>query len=337
MSEKNHSFDTGMEVADEYLNTIVDSNVEVSTAKSYETNLRQYGRYLDREGLSPYQVTIMEIKDHLGARAEQNLSKKTISNDLTSIKNLYEFLRLKEETQPELDLFLLDNISASDFNTPTLPDQEPLLITELEKLCEATNCFRDKLLVVVGGEVGARNEALRLMKLSEIDLQSNMIDVKNTKSGGSVNIPISDELAMQLERWIRVERKAYSSKNSGYLFPSRTDKKLNSNKSLWDIIHDASNKAGIQRVVSEREFSKAEKRHHNTENGVRRQYRVSPHTLRHTFAHLLEEAGLSSKARRDALDHDNLSTTEEHYSFSESEYEEQIRDLFHDNDNESQP
>jgi integrase len=168
------------------------------------------------------------------------------------------------------------------------------------------------------------------MRLSELDLGSNIIAVKNTKSGGSVDIPISDELALQLERWIRIERKAYWSKNNPYLFPAKTNKKLRSSKALRKIVHKAADKAGIQRVVSERELTKAEKRAQNKKTGVRRDYRVTPHTLRHTFAHLLEQAGLSPEARRDALGHDDLSTTEDHYSFSESEYEDQIRDLLHD-------
>jgi len=332
MSGKKYSFDTGIEAANEYLDTVAGSEITISSADTYESSLRQYGHYLNKEGISPLEVSISDIMDHLRARVEQNLSENTISKEITSIKNMYWFHRLEGETQPELDLFLLDDINSSDFNTPTRPDQEPLSISELDQLCVATDCFRDKLIIVLGGEVGARNEALREMKLYEINLESNIVDVKNTKSGGSVDIPISDELALQLERWMRVEREAYSSTNSDYLFPGRRDNKLKSSRSLWRIVHDAANKAGIQRVVREREFSEAEKRVHNREVGVRCQYRVSPHTLRHTFAHLLEKAGLSSKARRDALDHNNLSTTEEHYSFSESEYEDQIRDLFHDDD-----
>ena len=332
MSGKKHSFDTGIEAADEYLNTVAGSEMKVSSADTYESNLRQYGRYLNKEGISPLRASVKDVKNHLRDRAEQNLSDSIISGDITSIRNMYRFHRLEGETQPELDLFLLDDISASDFETPTPPDLEPLPYSKLEQLCEATDCFRDKLIIVVAGEVGARNEALREMKLSEIDLGSNIVVVKNTKSGGSVDIPISGELALKLERWIRVERKAYSSKNSPYLFPTNRGKKLTYSSSLQRIVHKAANKAGIQRVVSKREFTKAEKRFHNNKTGVRRQYRVSPHTLRRTFAHLLEEAGVSPEARRDALDHDDLSTTEEHYSFSDSEYDDQIRDLFHDDE-----
>ena len=166
-------------------------------------------------------------------------------------------------------------------------------------------------------------------KISDDDETDDIIQVPNTKTGGHYPVPISDQMAMSLERWIKIGRKSIvSDPGNTYLFPSKEGGKLDYGGSLTAIVHEAAEKAGLQEVVAQREPTEAEKR-----NGVKKDmieyHRVTPHLLRHTFSLLLEQAGLNTEARRDALDHQSIETTKKYYTHTKSDYERLIRELLH--------
>jgi integrase len=91
-------------------------------------------------------------------------------------------------------------------------------------------------------------------------------------------------------------------------------------------VKSAAKSAGIQEVVAEREPTEAEIERKGASDSIKF-CRVTVHTLRHTFSHLLEEAGLPTEARQAALDHENIDTTKEHYSYDQSDYEKLIREM----------
>lgn len=189
-------------------------------------------------------------------------------------------------------------------------------------------------MILLDSEIGARNEALRVIELSHVHLsesgeKDDIIQVPNTKIGGCYPVPISNQMAMSLERWIEIGRESIvSDPGNTYLFPSKRGGKLDSGGSLWEIVHEAAEKAGLQEVVAQRKPTEAEKR-----NGVKKDmieyHRVTPHLLRHTFSFLLEQAGLNTEARRDALDHQSVETTRKYYTHTKSDYERLIRELLH--------
>jgi integrase/recombinase XerD len=184
-------------------------------------------------------------------------------------------------------------------------------------------------MVLLASEIGARNASLRRIRLSDVHLDEKYVQLENTKSDRVYTVPISTEMTLELERWIQVERdKSSTSLDSPYLFPGVYKDKLENSSSLWRIVTEAAERAGIQEVVDEREPTEAERRQ-GTLEGPYRQYRVNPHLLRHTFSSLLEEAGLDSEARRDALDHEDVETTQEYYTHTGSDYEPLMRKLFH--------
>lgn len=329
-STQRKEFDTGIEFADEYLNKSSGTEIKESSAEIYESSLRKYGRYLSRNDLEVLEISLDEFKEFLRFQVRQRLAQSTINIDLVASTNLYKFVRIETEFVAEIDLFGLNDINISNWNTRELPEPEPLTKDELKKLVAGTENRRDRLAIILAGETGARNESLRSIKLHHVDLELNSIELQNTKTGGTYDVPISDQVGLELERWIKIERDNYTnSNNSKYLFPSPSGEKFSSS---WfhQTVGDAAKAAGIQEVIAEREPSMAEK--NMGFESMRKRWRVSPHTLRRTFSDLLKKAELDTEARRDALDHQNTEVTEEYYTFDNSGYTDMIRRLFHNSD-----
>jgi integrase/recombinase XerD len=322
-----NEFHTGDSIANNFLETISGAEIQESSARRYESCLKRYIRDLEGFGKTLLDAQSIDVKKHFRKMARDNLSKKTLQLAHSSILRLYKFIHIETSKEADIDLFILDEIDVNNYQARDVVEKEPLTKCELEKLFEAMNSKRDRLIALVGSETGARNESIRNIKLSDVDLEDNKMSILNTKSGGSYPIPISQEVALKLERWIAVERDArLSGNNSEYLFPSEEGGKLETGDSLRDIIKSAAEEAGIQEVAYEREATEAEKQRGWKK---RREYRVTPHILRHTFSHLLDTAGLDSKARSKALDHADVEITEEVYTHAEADYMDLIRELFH--------
>jgi integrase len=124
-------------------------------------------------------------------------------------------------------LYALKNIDINNWNTPEIPDPEPPTKDELKCLIEAANGRRNRLMIVFAAETGTRNESLRSVQIGHIDFEQSLVEIKDTKHGGAYPIPLSDELALRLKRWVKVERERYMhSSDHDYLFPSRTGEKI---------------------------------------------------------------------------------------------------------------
>lgn len=320
-------FNTGDPLVDECLETMSGSDIEESSANIYSSTLRCYIWHLNKKNKSILDSEIVDFKDFLRDRVEAHLSKNTICVDISAIKKIYKYIKIETKKELTIDLFLLQELSVSDFNVDTQYEREPLAEDELSNLFDAANRRRDRLMMATAGETGGRNESIRILKISDVDLEEDEIELQNTKSGGKYQIPISSSLALRLERWIEVELSGLKTENE-YIFPSHLGGYLETSGAFRNIVVEAAKRARIQEVIAERPTTPAEKRAGVNADTIQ-WYRVTPHTLRHTFSHLLDEAGLTTKQRRDALDHKNIQTTEV-YTHSKSEYRDLIRDLLHD-------
>jgi len=178
-------------------------------------------------------------------------------------------------------------------------------------------------------ELGPRNVDIRSIKVDDVDLENQEIELSNTKSGGSYSALITNQLLLLLRRWIDEERAAHpKADTTDYLFPSKLGGMLGSS---WfcQIVKKAAERAGIQeKVQSEAPLSEREKKVLGTDKDYIEYSKVTPHVLRHTFNYLLQEAGIPREHRSKALDHNSEEVTKEFYDHKESNYQELMRELF---------
>src|SRR6266536_3463417 len=153
----------------------------------------------------------------------------------------------------------------------------------------AGTLFRRTLLMTLYG-TGMRRSELAHLKVSDIDSQRMIIRVVAGKGGKDRDLPLSPTLLETLREYWRWRKPKL------YLFPTRTlGRRLDqpiSAKTVWIASSEAARRAGIRK-------------------------HVTPHTLRHSWATHLLEAGTDLRTIQVLLGHDDLETTAQYLHLSQ--------------------
>jgi integrase/recombinase XerD len=175
---------------------------------------------------------------------------------------------------------------------PNEPERLPTILSldEVARLINASgNLFRRALLMTVYGTGMRRSEVVHL-KVSDIDSKRMIIRVTQGKGAKDRDLPLTPELLETLRAYWRWR------KPKEYLFPSRGERKGAdvplSDKTVWQVCGDAAKKAGITK-------------------------HVTPHTLRHSWATHLLEAGTDLRTIQMLLGHGDLETTARYIHLSQ--------------------
>jgi integrase/recombinase XerD len=202
---------------------------------------------------------------------DRKLAKGTVVLHVSALRFLYVRVLKRREMKEDLPY-------------PKRPKRLPVVLSREEVghlIDSAKNLFHRTMLVTLYG-TGVRRSELRRLKVGNIDSQRMLLRVEHGKGGIDRDVPLTPQLLETLReywRWMRPKT---------YLFPGtvngwRADKPITS-KVVWEAVHDASLKAGIRK-------------------------RVTPHTLRHTYATHLLEAGADLRTIQVLLGHADLSHT----------------------------
>jgi site-specific recombinase XerD len=135
-----------------------------------------------------------------------------------------------------------------------------------------------------------RRAELAHLKVSDIDSQRMIVRVVAGKGGKDRDLPLSPALLEILREYWRWRKPRL------YLFPTRTcrrrlDQPI-SDKTVWIACNEAARRAGIRK-------------------------RVTPHTLRHSWATHLLEAGTDLRTIQVLLGHGDLETTAQYLHLSQ--------------------
>jgi len=153
----------------------------------------------------------------------------------------------------------------------------------------AGTLFRRTLLMTLYG-TGMRRSELAHLKVGDIDSQRMIIRVVAGKGGQDRDLPLSPTLLETLREYWRWRKPKL------YLFPTRTRglpvEEPISDKTVWIACSEAARRAGINK-------------------------RVTPHTLRHSWATHLLEAGTDLRTIQVLLGHGDLETTAQYLHLSQ--------------------
>jgi site-specific recombinase XerD len=167
---------------------------------------------------------------------------------------------------------------------------EVLSLDEVARLIDAAGNLMQRALLMTLYGTGMRRMEVSLLKVSDVDSRRMMIRVERGKGGGGRDIPLSPALLETLREYWRWK------KPRTYLFPSSTghrgqDRPM-SDKVVWYTCTEAARYARI-------------KKH------------VTPHTLRHSWATHLLEAGTDLRTIQVLLGHVDLETTARYLHLSQ--------------------
>ena len=165
-----------------------------------------------------------------------------------------------------------------------------LSLEEVGRLIDAAGNLLQRALVMLLYGTGMRRSEVSQLKVSAIDSGRMVIRVEQGKGGHDRDLPLSPALLETLREYFRWKRPRI------YLFPSsdghRGIDKPMSDKSVWYACTEAARHAGLKK-------------------------RVTPHTLRHSWATHLLEGGTDLRTIQMLLGHGDLETTAKYLHLSQ--------------------
>ena len=272
-------------------------SVSSGSAESYKSPLREFISRIHQEGICIKDVEYIDVRNYFESRSRENLARSTIAMGKSAITGVISRYEAEHKDFPEVSWKISENIDPKDYSVGDKYERVPLNDEEITKLLDALDDFRNKLLALTGMELGPRAEATCLIKVSDVDLEEKKIELKNTKSGGKYELPLTDDLASLLNHWIKNIRSSYLLyEDNPYLFPSRHGGRLSR---TWyrGIINNAANRADIQESIGKIPDNT------DSDNDFSSKMKVDVHALRHTFSRLMKEQDISKETRVYAMDH----------------------------------
>jgi len=153
-----------------------------------------------------------------------------------------------------------------------------LTTDEVKRIINNTENIKHKCVIKVLYSSGLRLSELINLKIADIDSQNMLIRIRQSKGNKDRFVMLSQNLLIDL----RIYFKEYRPKE--YLFEGQSGG-VYSDKSVQNIVKNAALKVGIRK-------------------------KVTPHTLRHSFATHLIEAGTDIRYIQQLLGHKSIKTTE---------------------------
>src|SRR5437667_8622597 len=244
-------------------------NYSEITTRKYLQYVTAFARHF---GKSPYQRGPSELRSYQAYLLQE---RKVTPGSAVNCVAALRFFFIKTLKRHQFREFL--PYPKDRRRLPTVLSRE-----EVSHLINAAgNLFRRTLLMTLYG-TGMRRSELAHLKVSDIDSQRMIIRVVAGKGGKDRDLPLSPALLESLREYWRWR------KPRTYLFPSRDPRRGPeqpiSDKSVWIACSEAARHAGISK-------------------------RVTPHTLRHSWATHLLEAGTDLRTIQVLLGHGYLEAT----------------------------
>jgi len=163
-----------------------------------------------------------------------------------------------------------------------LPDV--LSVEEVARLLEAAPGLKYKAALSVAYGAGLRVSEVAHLKIDDIDSTRMLIRIEQGKGRKDRNAMLSPHLLDLLRLWWREGKRRGVMLPHGWLFPGQGRTEPISTRQLHRAVQEAAERAGIRK-------------------------RVSPHTLRHSFATHLLEQDVDIRVIQVLLGHTKLETT----------------------------
>jgi integrase/recombinase XerD len=273
-----------------------------NTVLAYERDLCKFRDWVAGGGLPNYlKPSVRELTNYLAFLKEDGLAAPSVARNLIATKMFYRFLRLEERVeQNTLELL----------NSPKLWERIPHVLSpeSVEKLLDAPRnedrfYLRDRALLETLYATGSRASEVVNLRLMDLHLESAFC--KCTGKGSKQRIvPLGAPAVSILKIYLQDLRPllTQADKENPWVFVSKGGKRL-TREMLWILVKKYVRRAGLNA-------------------------KVSPHTLRHSFATHLLAGGADLRTVQELLGHANIRTTQ-HYTHVDRSKLQAVHRKFH--------
>lgn len=252
---------------------IEDMTVRGFSAKTQHDYLRVVTRFAAFLERSPISATAEDVRRFQVEQREAGMPAPAMNSHVAALR----FFFTTTIDRPDLSRRLIRTPYPRKLPTVLSPD-------EVARLLAATTCIKHRAAVAVAYGAGLRVAEVAALKVGDIDSERMLIRVERGKGGRYRNAMLSSDLLVLLRAWWKEGRRQGAMLPGGWLFPGQNPVRPIATRQLARVVDDAARAAGIAK-------------------------RVSPHTLRHSFAtHLLED-GVDIRVIQVLLGHAKLDST----------------------------
>jgi integrase/recombinase XerD len=270
-----------------------------NTLEAYRSDLLQFGRFLEARGVGTSTVTAQEVGDFLAALAGtggRSASAATIHRKAACLRSFYRHLRREG---------VVDGDPTASLTAPRRGRKLPQVLTrgEVDRLLscpsgtEPTD-LRDRALLELMYACGLRASEAIGLDVADVDVEEGVLRARGKGAKERV-VPVGRAAREATRRYLERGRPA--------LVGVRPEARL-----FVNFRGAALTRQGLYKIV----------RRHALAAGL--EDRMSPHTLRHTFATHLLAGGCDLRSVQEMLGHADVATTQIYTHLSS----ERLKDVY---------
>lgn len=268
---------------EKFLNLLrIEKGFSPHTISAYRNDLYQMANFFEENKiLSWSQISREDLLNYILSLKSREYKSSTLARKIAAIKSFFRFL--KEEGKGE------DLTEGLAFPKTAKPLPKPLSISEVKRLLEqpaknpSPEGKRDSAMLELLYATGMRVSELVGLNIDDIDLKERVVRCWG-KGGKERLVPFHSQAAERLKEYIdEVRPKLLSDPQEKALFLNQRGERL-TRQGLWHILKSYAKAAGLEKI--------------------------SPHTLRHSFATHLLSGGADLRSVQELLGHRHISTTQ---------------------------
>jgi integrase/recombinase XerD len=274
-----------------------------NTLEAYRSDLQQLGLFLARRDRDPLEVTPADLAAFVSELADGHDGKPpvapaTLQRKIACLRSFYRHLRREQ---------IIDHDPTAELRPPRSRGRLPKVLSrdEVNRLLSQPRgtspaALRDRALLETMYACGLRASEAITLELSEIDLEAGMLRARGKGSKERL-VPIGSKAVATLKSYLAQGRpRLVGIHDEPHVFVNLRGAGL-SRQGLYRIVQTHARSAGLEQ-------------------------RMSPHTLRHTFATHLLAGGCDLRSLQEMLGHADIGTTQIYTHLSA----DRLRDVYFD-------
>jgi integrase/recombinase XerD len=266
-----------------------------NTLDAYRSDLLQYGAWLKAQELDPLRVTHSDLGDFLSGL---DVATATLQRKIACLRSFHRHLRRED---------LIADDPTVHIKAPRQGRRLPKVLTrdEVTRLLEQPagtepGALRDRALLELMYACGLRASEATGLQLQDLDLEAGLLRARGKGSKERI-VPVGSTAARALLAYLQRGRpKLVGVKHESALFVNQRGQEL-TRQGLYKIVQRHAKTAGLA-------------------------HKMSPHTLRHTFATHLLAGGCDLRSVQEMLGHADIATTQLYTHLSP----DRLRDVYFD-------